>query len=81
MSSPTENGYPSYKVADSVTTHHGYGLGVYAFFHNNVAADNAFETPTAAGVVMTHLMTYRGSGAINNIINGTGGQATGYSSN
>jgi hypothetical protein len=82
MSSATENGYPSYKVADSVTTHHGYGLGVYAFFSNGgVAADNAFETPAAAGVVMTHLMTFHGSGGINNIINGTGGAATAYSAN
>jgi hypothetical protein len=81
MSSATENGYPSYKVADSVTTHHGYGLGVYAFFQGNIAADNAFETPTAAGVVMTHMMTFHGSGTINNIINGTGGAATAYSQN
>jgi hypothetical protein len=81
MSSATENGYPSYKVADTVTTHHGYGLGVYAFFQGNIAADNAFETPTAAGVVMTHMMTFHGSGTINNIINGTGGSATAYSPN
>ncbi len=82
MSSPTENGYPSYKVADTVTSHHGAGLGVYAFFHNGgLAADNAIETPSGAGMVMTHMMTFRGSGGIHNIINGTGGEATAYSSN
>ena len=54
MSSTTENGYPSYKVADTVTTHRGQGIGVYSVFDNNVTADNAIETPTATGVVMNH---------------------------
>ncbi|MEI9864401.1 MAG: hypothetical protein WDN00_07555 [Limisphaerales bacterium] len=27
------NGYASYKVADSVTSHQAYGLGIYAVFH------------------------------------------------
>jgi len=83
MSSATENGYPSYKVADTVTTHNGTGLGVYSFFQNgSVFDDNAFETPTAAGIVMTHLMTFgSGSGGIKNIINGTGGPATSWSTN
>jgi len=80
MEGASQNGYPSYKVADTVTTHHGLGLGVYAFFQGNIVADNAFEAPTAAGVVMSHMMTFRGSGGINNIINGTGGAATAYSS-
>ena len=80
-SSSSENGYPSYKVADGVTSHHGAGIGVYAFFDNQVYADNAIETPTAAGIDMTHLMTYTGGGGgINNIINGTGGAAEAYSS-
>ncbi len=77
MQGPGMNGYPSYKVADSVTTHNAWGVGVYSFFHNNVHADNAIETPTAPGVVMTHLMTYgSGTGGINNIINGMYGPAT-----
>jgi hypothetical protein len=81
MSSPTENGYPSYKVADGVTTHHGLGIGVYSFFDNPVHADNAIETPTAAGIVMSHMMTFSHTPSINNIINGTGGPAKAYSSN
>jgi hypothetical protein len=49
---------------------------VYAFF--NALADNAFETPSATGVVMTHLMTFSGSGgSVHNIINGTGGGGNG----
>jgi hypothetical protein len=81
MEAPGKNGYPSYKVADGVTSHHGWGIGIYAFFQNNVTAANAIETPTGSGIVMTHLMTYgSGTGGINNIINGTGGAATAYSS-
>jgi hypothetical protein len=76
------NGYASYKVADGVTSHHGAGIGVYSFFQNTVYADDAIETPTGAGIVMTHMMTFgSGTGGINNIINGTGGPATSYSSN
>jgi hypothetical protein len=78
MSSATENGYPSYKVAATVTSHLGTGIGVYSFFDNNVHAANAVETPTGAGIVMTHLMTFgNGTGAIDHIINGTGGSAGG----
>jgi hypothetical protein len=81
MSSPTENGYPSYKVADTVTSHQGLGIGVYSFFDNPVRADNAIETPTAPGIVMSHMMTFSHNADIANIINGTGGPATAYSSN
>jgi hypothetical protein len=83
MSTPSENGYPSYKVADTVTSHHAEGLGVYSFFGNgSVHAANAIETPTGSGIVMKHMMTFSsGNGGINNIINGTGGPATAYSSN
>lgn len=73
------NGYASYKVADGVTSHTGKGIGVYSFFQNQVYADNAVETPMGSGIAMSHLMTFgSGTGGINNIINGTGGSATSY---
>jgi hypothetical protein len=39
------NGYASYKVADQVTSHQAYGLGVYAVFINttNISCGNAME--------------------------------------
>ena len=79
MASSNENGYPSYKVADSVTTHTGQGIGVYSFFQDgSIQADNAVETPQGKGIAMSHLMTYGdGTGSINNIINGTGGSNSG----
>ena len=72
----SENGYPSYKVADSVTSHDARGLGVYCVFDNAVTAANAVETPTAAGVSFHDIVTLNFGGAsgsgIDAIINGTG---------
>jgi hypothetical protein len=78
MEAPGKNGYPSYKVADGVMTHHGTGIGVYSFFDNDVRADSAVEAPSTPGIVLTHLMTYgSGTGGISNILNGTGGRLSG----
>ena len=71
------NGYASYKVADTVTNHEAWGLGVYCVFRAApVMADNAIETPTTPGVRMHHLVVVRlggrpGSG-ITHVINGSG---------
>ena len=74
-----ENGYPSYKVSDNVTSHSGWGIGVYCFFTNAVQLDNAVETPTGAGITMNHLVTVflngNSASSINHIINGTGAAA------
>ena len=74
----TTNGFASYKVADTVTTHEAWGLGVYCVFHAApIVAENAIETPSAPGIKMHHMATIRldggqrGSG-INHVINGTG---------
>ena len=74
-----ENGYPSYKVSNNVTSHSGQGIGVYCFFTNAVQLDNAIETPTGAGITMNHLVTVflngNAASSINHIINGTGAAA------
>jgi hypothetical protein len=77
------NGYASYKVADTVTTHDARGMGVYCVFSNNVVADNAIESPTAAGVSMHHMALARfgGQGGITHIINGTGAGVDGSTQN
>jgi hypothetical protein len=82
------NGYASYKVADGVTSHQAYGLGIYAVFidSTNISCFNAIETPTNAQQVNVHDVTTvyiggntSGSGttAINHIINGTGPAVSG----
>ena len=87
MEAPGHDGYPSYKVADTVTTDTGLGIGVYSVFTNAVSAENAIETPTAAGVSMHHLVTVSlAAGSIAHIIDDTGAAVssaamTSYSAN
>ncbi len=81
------DGYPSYKVAASVTSHTAEGIGVYSVFTNDVTAENGIETPTTSGVSMHHMVTVSlASGSITHIINDTGGAVgngtqTSFSSN
>ncbi len=74
------NGYASYKVAGTVTTHEAWGLGMYCAFRAAVATQNAVETPTAAGVMMHHAITSWLNGtagsSIDHVINGAGNAAT-----
>ena len=73
---PDGNGYASYKLAPEVTTHELWGGGVYGIFHNSVVLDNAFETPTAPGIGLHHLVTmwlgFAPGSEISHIVNGTG---------
>ena len=73
------NGYASYKVADTVTDHQAIGLGVYCVFYNPVVEDDAIETPSAAGVVLHHMVTewlgVDDQSAIAHIIDGSGATA------
>jgi len=79
---PGVNGYASYKVANTVTSHQAYGLGVYAVFINsvNISCFNAIETPTNQQVNVHDMMDVfitgntsgSGTSQINHIINGTG---------
>jgi hypothetical protein len=82
------SGYASYKVADQVTSHQGYGIGVYAVFINctNISCFNAIETPTNSQQVNMHdLITVyiggnvsgNGSSTLDHIINGTGATLAG----
>ena len=76
------NGYASYKVANSLTSHQAYGLGVYGVFTSTTTSCfNAIETPTNAQQVNLHdiisvCITAEGgsSSQITHIINGTGNE-------
>jgi len=69
-------GWASYKVADSVTTHEAWGVGSYCFFNTNpaVVASRGFEVPNKSGVRFHGLVTVSlgGVGTINRVINDTG---------
>jgi hypothetical protein len=84
MEAPGVNGWSALKVADSVKTFNGYGMGSYSFFNQGVDifADNAFEVPTTlpAGSLHNMLTIFldpsAGKGGILNVVNGVGGSST-----
>jgi hypothetical protein len=77
------DGFPAFKVADTVTRFNGWGMGSYSFFNQgvNIYAANAFEVPATlpAGSLhdlLTIFLSTAGSGGILNVVNGTGGSST-----
>ena len=63
------DGYASYNVAPSVTTHAAYGLGVYSFFDVagvTIFANSGIAAPVATGVTFSDLVSVylAGSGGI-----------------
>ena len=55
---PNVNGWASYKVADNVTSHEAWGLGVYSVFrHPDVVLTRAIEVPKTPGVQFHHMIT------------------------
>lgn len=70
------NGWASYKVADSVTDHEAWGLGIYSVFrHPNVNLTRAIEVPVKPGVRFHHMITVAldDKGEISNVIDDKGG--------
>ncbi|TJY38259.1 fibronectin type III domain-containing protein [Cohnella pontilimi] len=73
------NGYASYKVAKSVTSHEAWGVGVYSFFRDApVKLESAIEVPNVQGVKIHNMTTIWLSGMagseITHVINNTGGR-------
>jgi len=70
------NGWPSYKVADTVTTHEAWGLGVYSVFrHPDVVLTRAIEVPANPNVRFHDMISVAlgDKGEISNVINNIGG--------
>jgi len=75
-SAPGVNGWASYKVADKVTGHEAWGLGVYSvFIYPNVVLTRAIETPKNSGVRFHDMITVAlgDRGEISHVINDAGG--------
>ncbi|GIF95917.1 discoidin domain-containing protein [Catellatospora citrea] len=74
-------GYAAYKVADTVTSHEAWGLGVYCYFNVDptIHAARGIETPNNPNVKFHSVSTVSlgGNGVIDNVINTTGGPAQG----
>jgi hypothetical protein len=78
-SAPGTNGWAAYKVADNVTSHEAWGLGVYSVFRNKgVVLSRAIEAPNNPNVKFHDLITVciGPNGEIANVINNTGGATT-----
>ena len=75
-SAPGVNGWASYKVADGVTTHEAWGLGVYSvFIYPDVGLTRAIETPKSPEVRFHDMITVAlgDHGVISHVIDDTGG--------
>jgi hypothetical protein len=75
-SGPGVNGWASYKVADSVTRHEAWGLGIYSvFIQPNVNLSRAIEVPQKSGIRVHHMITVAlgDHGEISNVIDDKGG--------
>lgn len=72
-------GFASYKVADAVTRHEAWGIGVYCYFRDAaVKARSAIEAPSAPGVKLHNLTTIwlngRPGSEITHVVNDLGGR-------
>lgn len=79
-SAPGTNGWASYKVAENVTSHEAWGLGIYSVFRNRgVVLSRAIEVPNSPNVKFHGMITVRlgNNGEISNVINNTGGATAG----
>lgn len=69
------NGYASYKVADDVTSHEAYGLGMYLYNRDAAVTQNTvMEVPDVAGVKVHNVCSVMltGNPGVDHVINNTG---------
>jgi len=74
-SAPGVNGWASYKVADGVTSHEAWGLGIYSvFIYPDVVLTRAIETPKSVQIRFHDIITVAlgDHGAINHVIDDAG---------
>jgi hypothetical protein len=74
-SAPGVNGWASYKVAEGVTSHEAWGLGVYSvFIYPDVVLTRAIEVPKSPGVRFHDMITVAlgDHGTISHVIDDTG---------
>ena len=69
------NGYASYKVADDVTSHEAYGLGMYLYNRDATVTQNTvMEIPDVTGVKVHNVCSVMltGNPGVDHVINNTG---------
>jgi hypothetical protein len=73
------DGWASYKVADTVTTHEAWGIGIYSvFLHPDVVLSQAIEVPNSPNVRFHHMITVAlgNLGKISSVIDARGGSTS-----
>ncbi len=83
MEAPGVDGWAAFKVASTVTSFSGYGMGSYSFFNQgvNIYAAHAFEVPATLPAsslhdLLTIFLSTAGFGGILHVVNDTGGSST-----
>ncbi len=83
MEAPGVDGWAAFKVASTVTSFSGYGMGSYSFFNQgvNIYAAHAFEVPVTLPAsslhdLLTIFLSTAGFGGILHVVNDTGGSST-----
>ena len=74
-----DKGYVGYRVNASVTSHKGYGIGVYQFFRDNaVTVKTGISTPPALESSFVHPLAVflNGKGIMQHIINDKGDETS-----
>jgi len=74
----SENGYASYKIADTVTSHEAWGLGMYTYFRDaDIKVSSAIETPVNQNVKIHNACSVflNGFGEVTHVVNDIGGTA------
>lgn len=69
-------GFAGYVVANNVTSHNAYGLGVYTFFRDNkVVLPSAIKAPMKSGIRFTNSVGVflNGNGGMQHVVNNAGG--------
>jgi hypothetical protein len=69
------DGYASYAVSNSVTSHLAYGLGVYSLFEDaDIVETSGITVPNVAGVLVTDAMTWfiNDNGSITHVVDNAG---------
>lgn len=72
-------GFVSYKVGDSVTSHHGFGIGVYSYFRDHqVEMQSGIVAPVKDSVSFINAVTVflSGNGQIDHVIDTTGNMSS-----
>jgi len=72
-------GYAGYVVANNVTTHQAWGVGVYTFFRDNsVVVQSGIKSPSGSGIkfVAPFARFLSGLGSVTHVLNGQGNAVT-----